>query len=195
MVSDTKLDKSIPAGQLLINGYGSPTRLDRDIHGGGLMFFVRENIHCKLLSLENKPMKGFYVEINLRKTKWLLCCSDNSSRSNIDFHLEHLYRNLALHSSRYENFMIIGDFNVEANNSAMSVFSDTYNLKSLIKKSACSKNPNKPSCIDLMLTNKPRNFKHSCVIETGLSDFHRMTVTVLKATFEKLQLRVVNYRG
>ena len=45
-----------------------------------------------------------------------------------------------------------------------------------------------------MLTNKPRSFKHSCVIETGLSDFHRMTVTVMKATFEKLQPRVVNYR-
>ena len=90
--------------------------------------------------------------------------------------------------------MIIGDFNVEANNSAMSVFSDTYNLKNLIKEPTCYKNPNKPSCIDLMLTNKPRSFKHSCVIKTGLSDFHRMIVTVMKATFEKLQPRVVNYR-
>ena len=45
-----------------------------------------------------------------------------------------------------------------------------------------------------MLTNKPRSFKHSRVIKTGLSDFHRMTVTVMKATFEKLQPRVVNYR-
>ena len=45
-----------------------------------------------------------------------------------------------------------------------------------------------------MLTNKPLSFKHSCVIETGLSDFHRMTVTVMKAIFEKLQPRVVNYR-
>ena len=45
-----------------------------------------------------------------------------------------------------------------------------------------------------MLTNKTLSFKHSCVIETGLSDFHRMTVTVMKATFEKLQPRLVNYR-
>ena len=91
--------------------------------------------------------------------------------------------------------MIIGDFNVEANNSAMSIFCDTYNLINFIKEPTCYKNPSKPSCIDLMLTNKPRSFKHSCVIETGLSDFHRMTVMVMKATFEKLQPRVVNYRG
>ena len=83
--------------------------------------------------------------------------------------------------------------NMEANNSAMSIFCDTYNLKILIKEPTCFKNPNKPSWIDLMLTNKPRSFKHSCVIETGLSDSHRMTVTVMKATFEKLQPRVVNY--
>ena len=63
----------------------------------------------------------------------MLCCSYNPSKSNTDFHLEHLNR-------------------------------------------------------------KPRSFKHSCVIETGLSDFYRMTVTVMKATFEKLQPRVVTYR-
>ena len=145
-------------------------------------------------SMENKPMEGFYVEINLRKSKWLLCCSFNPSKSSIDFHLEHFNRNLALYSSCYENLMVIGDFNVEANNSAMSVFSDTYNLKILIKEPICYKNPNKPSCIELMLTNKPRSFKHFCIIETGLSDFHRMIVTVMEATFEKLQPRVVNHR-
>ena len=98
----------------------------------------------------------------------------------MNFHLEHSNRNLNLYSSHYENFMKIGDFNVEANNSAMSVFSDTYDLKSLIKGPTCYKNPNKPSCIDLILTNKPQSFIHSCVIEIGLSDFHRMAVTIMK---------------
>ena len=180
MVSETKLDNSFPVGQFLILGYGPPIRLDRDIHGGGLMFFVRDNIPCKLLPLENKPMEGSYIETHLRKTKRFLYCSYNPSRSNIDFHLEHLNQNLALYSSCYENFMIKGDSNEEGSNSAMST---------------CYKNTNKPSCIDLMLTKKPRSFKHSCVIETGLSDFHRMTVMVMKATVEKLQPRVVNYRN
>ena len=90
--------------------------------------------------------------------------------------------------------MIKGYFNLEANSITMSVFSDTYNLKNLIKEPTCYKSPNKPSCIDLMLPNKPRSFRYSCVIETGLYDFDRMTVTVMKATFEKLQPRVVNYR-
>ena len=39
--------------------------------------------------------------------------------------------------------------------------------------------PENPSCIDLILSNKPRSFHSTCVIETGLSDFHRMTVSFL----------------
>ena len=125
------------------------------------MLFVREDIPCKLLSVENHAMEGFYVEINLRKTKWLLCCSYNPNRWKIDFHLENLNRSLALYSSHCENFIIIGNFNVEANDSAISVFSDTYDLKSLTKEPTCYKNSNKPSYIDLILTNKPRSFQLS----------------------------------
>ena len=100
-------------------------------------------------------MEGFYVEIKLRKTKWLRSCSYNPNRCKIDFHPENLNRSLALYSSHYENLIIIGDFNIEINDSAISVFSDTYDLKSLIKEPTCYNNPNKPSCIDLILTNKP----------------------------------------
>ena len=124
VVSETKLDNSFPVSQFLMDGYSPPFRLDHDNNGGGIMLFVREDIPCKLLSVENHPMEGFYVEINLRKTKWLLCCSYNANRCKIDFHLENLNRSLALYSSHYENFIITGDFNVEANDSAISVYSD-----------------------------------------------------------------------
>ena len=45
-----------------------------------------------------------------------------------------------------------------------------------------------------MLTNKPRSCQTKCVIETGLSDFHRMTISVLKMHFRKLPPKVINYR-
>ena len=38
----------------------------------------------------------------------------------------------------------------------------------------CFKNPNNPSCIDLIVTNRPKSFQNSMVIETGLSGFHKM---------------------
>ena len=72
------------------------------------------------------------------------------------------------------------DFNVEVENRDMEEFCKNYNLKSLIRVPICYKNPKNPSCVDLMLTNSQRNFQSSCAIETGLSDFRRMTVTVMK---------------
>ena len=45
-----------------------------------------------------------------------------------------------------------------------------------------------------MLTNSYRSFQNSCAIETGLSDFHRLVVTVMKAYFQKQKPKVVTYR-
>ena len=45
-----------------------------------------------------------------------------------------------------------------------------------------------------MLTNHPRSFQNSLAIDTGLSDFHRITVTVMKAYSPELRPKLVNYR-
>ena len=57
------------------------------------------------------------------------------------------------------------------------------------------KNPNNPSCIDLILTNCSRSFQNSGVIETGLSDFHKLVVTVMKTTFKKSKPKIITYRS
>ena len=62
-------------------------------------------------------------------------------------------------------------------------------------KNSYHKNPSHPKCIDLILTNEPRSFQTTCVIETGLSDFHLMTLTVMRKSFKKLKARVINYRS
>ena len=64
-------------------------------------------------------------------------------------------------------------------------FCETYNLQNLVKDPTCYKNPSKPTCIDLILTNFPKSFQHTQTIETGLSDFHKLTLTVLKTHFQK----------
>ena len=122
----------------------------------------------------------------------MLCGTYNPHRNNIGNHLDSLSKNLALYLSAYDNYIVIGDFNVEADSKEMSSFCDTFDLTSLIKEPTCYKNPDNPSCIDL--TNKPFSFQNSCVAETGLSDFHRMILTVTKMAFQKLKPRVINYR-
>ena len=72
----------------------------------------------------------------------------------------------------------------------MNTFCDNYNLISLIKQPTCQKNPNNPICTDLILSNTPRSFQSTCVIETRLSDFQ-----LKMKSFRKFHLWVINYRS
>ena len=45
-----------------------------------------------------------------------------------------------------------------------------------------------------MVTNRDRTFLNSCVIETGLPDFHKMTVTVVRSFLKKAEPKVIFYR-
>ena len=194
MISETKIDGSFPKGQFQIKGFSDPFRVDRNTHGGGILFYAREDIPVKLLSVENLPTECFFIEINLRKRKWLVCCSYNPHRDNIKDHLNNISANLDLYSSKYEYIIVIGDFNEEVNDKFMSNFCESYNLSSLIKESTCYKNPENPSRINLILTNSPHSFQCSSVVETGLSDFHKMIVTVMKTTFQRRPAKIRNYR-
>ena len=86
LISETKLDSSFPTGQFLSNGYSEPFRIDQNSQGGGIMLYVREDIPSNLMGVETFPTEGFYLEINLRKKKWLLCCCYNPNKNNIQFH-------------------------------------------------------------------------------------------------------------
>ena len=46
-----------------------------------------------------------------------------------------------------------------------------------------------------MLTNRQRGFQNSCAIDTGLSDFHKMTVTLLRSSFLKAETQNYTVSG
>ena len=98
------------------------------------------------------------------------------------------------HVTKYENFLLLCDFNSEVSENAMKEFCDTYNLTNLIKEPTCFKNPLNPSSIHLILTNRPRSFQNSKVIQTGSSDHHKLTITVMRAHLLKKAPITVTYR-
>ena len=61
----------------------------------------------------------------------------------------------------------------------MKTLCKTYVLNSLFKVLT---NQEKSSSINLLLTNRPKSFQISSAVETGLSDFHKMTVTIKMTT-------------
>ena len=79
LLSETKLDDSFPTAQFLLNGFCKPYRLDRSSNGGGILLYVRDDIPSRLLTdykiKDNWEL--FFIEVNIRKKKWLFGCSYN----------------------------------------------------------------------------------------------------------------------
>ena len=65
----------------------------------------------------------------------------------------------------------------------------------MIKNKTCFKSIENPSCVDLIIADKPLSFQHTNVFETGISDHHKLVTTVLKAKFTKALPKYVHYRN
>ena len=96
--------------------------------------------------------------------------------------------------NKYENMLIMGDFNVDVKEVSLHLFCNQYKLKSLNRDPTCYKNIGNPSRIDLLLTNSAKSFEITCTIETGLSDFHKLVVTVLNEKHERMPPKVIQHR-
>ena len=117
--------------------------------------YIREDILCKSLSCKtNYDIETLIVEIKLKKRKRFLNGSYNPNKDQISHHLDCLNRI----SNNTNNFVFIGDFNVNVNESSIKEFCNLNGLKSLINEPTYFKNPEKPACIDATLSNRPTFF-------------------------------------
>ena len=182
------------SAQFLLNGFLKPYRLDRFSNGGGILLYIKDNIPARLLSNSNKT-ENIFAEINFRKKKWLICASYNPHKNNISNHLHHLGKGLDNYIGNYDNVLLLGDFNAEFSEPCLNDFCDICYLKNLVKEPACFKNPDNPSCIDLFLTNRPKTFQCTTTIEAGISNFHKLVVTVLKTFYKKQRPKIIHYRN
>ena len=61
---------------------------------------------------------------------------------------------------------------------SLQLFAGSLNLEHLIKKTTCFNGS--PTCIDLIITNRKAYFKKACILETGISDFHKLIAATIK---------------
>ena len=79
LIFETKIDENFPNSQLKINGFGNPHRVDRNKKGGGIMLLFGEGLPVKVLPLD-KGSDSWYVEVILKKAKWLINYSYNPTK-------------------------------------------------------------------------------------------------------------------
>ena len=196
ILTETKLDESFSESQFLIQGYSKPFRLDRNANGGGVMVYVREDIPSKLLNKHkfNPDIEGMFIEINLRKAKWLLFSAYHPPSQSIEYFFEAVSVGLDKYISDFDRIILAGDFNCQDSDTKAQNFLDKYNFTNLVKEPTCFKSIDNPSCIDLIITNKSKSFYKPKTFSSGLSDFHKMVLTFFKMKFHKQKPKLITYR-
>ena len=184
-----KVDDTFPVGHFFVKGFSTPYRLDRNRHGGGIMIFVKDDIPSRVLNIHDFPgdIEGLFVELNFRKTKWLLFGTYHPPSQNDQYYFDTIEKALDRYR-HFENVLLVGDFNAEEHEICMDNFLVQNDLKNLVKEKTCYKNPENPSCIDLFLTSVPSSFQNTKTYFNGFSDFHKLVVTVLKLKIIKIDL-------
>ena len=67
----------------------------------------------------------------------------------------------------------------------MESFLNEHELSNLVKEKTCFNKMQNPSCIYLLLTNNSCAFQQTTTVCSGLSDCHKLVLTVLKTSIHK----------
>ena len=155
---------------------------------------MNSNIPSKVLKVSDCPSDNqvMPVEINLKKQKWLLVAIYTPPSQCRNYFITELTEILDKYSGSYENIVILGDFSMQPTNQILKTFLEDNSFVNLIKSNTCFKS--KPgSCIDLILTNKPKKIQNTGVMEAGISDHHTFIFPFLKTTFPKIPPNKLQY--
>ena len=134
------------------------------------------------------------VEVNIKKQKWLVIAIYKPPSQCKNYFITELTKILDKCRGSYENTVILEDFNMQPTYQILETFLKDNSFANLIKSNTSFKL--KPgSCIDLILTNKPKHFQNSGVMETGISDHHALIFSFLKTNFTKMPLNRLQYRN
>ena len=136
IIAETKLDKTFPKNQFLIKGFGEPFRLDVTSNRGGLLDYVRHGIIAKELPVTNFPndIQVIPIELSIRKQKWLLLPIYRPPSQDQKYFVDAISVIIDKYSAKLEYVTLIGDFNMEPNDSNLVTLTRDYNLYNRIKK-------------------------------------------------------------
>ena len=113
VITETKLDSTFPTSQFLIKGHSEPYCFNRNRNGVGFLIYVREDTPKKpLLTNQKLPhdIEEIFVELNLRKNKWLLFGSYHPLSQSDEYLLNRVKNGLDGYRKVYDKYMLIGDF-------------------------------------------------------------------------------------
>ena len=91
-----KSDDSFSVSKFNIEGFSSPFRLNRNKNGRGIILNIRTYIIASKLTSFTFPndIEAFFIEINLKGNKYLVCCPYSPNRIFLSNHLDYVAKGI-----------------------------------------------------------------------------------------------------
>ena len=126
------------------------------------MIFVRDDIPSKEIKISFLPsdIQCLFIEINIRKTKWLIVDRYHPPSQNDNYFFYNLSKALGNLNSNYEKFLLVDDFYSEDNETEITNFLNNHEAKNIVKK---KKHVSKTFSIPRVLI---------CLLQTALKVFN-----------------------
>ena len=98
--------------------------------------YVREDETCRELKGYNLPndIEKIFIELNLRKVKWLLFSTYDPPSQSDDYYFSHVSNRIDAFNSTYDRFLFVGDFNVEDSQETLFNFLENHNAANIVKE-------------------------------------------------------------
>ena len=111
---ETKLDDTYPTSQHHIEDYSMAYRADKNRNGGGVVIYAREHFLSNVLRKHScsNNIEGIFLEINFRKSKWLLCSTYHPPSQSNQYYFDNIDKALDVYC-QYEKVVLVGDFNAQ----------------------------------------------------------------------------------
>ena len=201
-VSETKLDANILDDEIKIDGYVS-YRLDRNRHGGGVLFYVNNQLESHLLKhLTDSKYESLWIKVCLDKTKPIFLSvvyrppskgSDLESTDQLCAYLKECDSKLP----QIKEVFICGDLNCNmmsryALSSKIKDLCSSLSLKQLIEEPT-RVTPHSSTLLDLIMTNSV-NISKAGVIDPGVSD-HSLVYVIRKFKRPKGEPKIIRVRS
>ena len=130
---ETKIDSSFPNQQFCIPEYRIFQK-DHIARGGGLLFYVNQDLNCKVLNKypTRQNLAILVLELKLSKANWpVIGTYKPPSLSDIAFTSE-ISNILTFYWSTHDSILLMGDFNMTPDNSKLSELIADHELCTLI---------------------------------------------------------------
>ena len=154
-----------------------------------------------MYAYEDSTSETICLEDIISKKKWCITFAYRSPyNSNKDGFFKELNKSLTNIRRKYEDTLVVWSLNIDIldkKNDSKNYFSDvcdTFWLSNLISEVICLKS-SVGSLITVMLTNRPRSFHHTSLIETGMSDCHKLILSSFRALFKRIPAKAIEYRN